>query len=57
MTLDQIVEFTKANIDNLPNWFTSIFWHLVAVILLVSLLTILFVAIGNAKEGLQKSAP
>lgn len=49
MTLDQIVAFVKANIANLPVWFTSIFWHVVAVILLVSLLIILFTAASNAK--------
>jgi hypothetical protein len=49
MTLDQIVTFVKANIANLPLWFTSIFWHVVAAILLVSLLIILFTAVSNSK--------
>lgn len=47
MSLDQIVEFVKSNITSLPAWFTAIFWHLVAVILLVSLLTLLFKAASN----------
>ncbi|WP_128098769.1 hypothetical protein [Paracidovorax avenae] len=47
MSLDQIVEFVKSNITSFPAWFTSIFWHLVAAILLVFLLTLLFKAASN----------
>ncbi len=48
MTLGPIVTLVKANIENLPTCFTLVFWHLVAAILLVSLLTILFRAASNA---------
>lgn len=47
MSLDQIVAFVNSNLANLPTWFTEIFWQLVAVILLVSLLTLLFKAAAN----------
>lgn len=47
MTLDQIVAFVKANFDSFPMWFTVAFWPLVALILLISLLTLLFKAAGN----------
>lgn len=47
MPLNQIVSFVKSNIDSFPSWFTAIFWHLVALILLVSLLTLLFKAASN----------
>lgn len=47
MSLDQIVNFTSSNIENLPVWFTASFWNFVAAILSVSLLTLLFTAIGN----------
>lgn len=47
MSLDQIVSFVKSNIDSLPEWFAAVFWHLVALILLVSLLTLLFKAASN----------
>lgn len=47
MSLEQIVDFVKSNITSLPVWFTSVFWHLVAALLLVSLLTLLFKAASN----------
>lgn len=47
MSLDQIVAFVQSNLQSLPAWFTLSFWHVVALILSVSLLTLLFKAAGN----------
>lgn len=47
MSLDQIVAFVQSNFQSFPAWFTLSFWHLVALILSVSLLTLLFKAAGN----------
>jgi hypothetical protein len=47
MSLEQIVAFVQSNLQNLPAWFTFVFWHVVALILFVSLLTLLFKAAAN----------
>jgi hypothetical protein len=48
MGFEQLIEFVKTNLSFLPSWFTDIFWHLVAAILVVYLLTIFFKAVSDA---------
>lgn len=47
MGFKEIIEFTKANMGILPDWFTGIFWHLVSALLLVYLLTLFFKALSS----------
>lgn len=48
MGFEQAVEFVKANLASLPSWFAGVFWHLVAAILVVYLLTVFFKAVSDA---------
>lgn len=47
MGIQQLVGLIKANLEFLPSWFLAIFWHLVAAIFVVYLLTILFKALSD----------
>jgi hypothetical protein len=47
MGFAEVVDFVKSNIDFLPSWFTGIFWHLIAALLLIYILTAFFNAVSS----------